>query len=145
MASKKCADCGILKPTSDFYKHHSKGYQNVCIPCRKKYNREHYKKDKDKYVARAKERNLAQKKKIYSFILSYLEDNPCVVCGEGDPVVLDFDHIDPKAKGFTISQGIRQRKKLEVIKKEMEKCQVLCANCHRRKTAKENNWYSCLD
>ncbi len=145
METKRCAVCGQTKSVSEFYKHHTKGYQNTCIPCRKEYNKEHYKKDKDKYIARAKERNLIQKKKAHGFILSYLEENHCVVCGETDPVVLDFDHVNPKNKGFTISQGVRRGKNIEVLKKEIERCQVLCANCHRRKTAKENNWYSCLD
>jgi hypothetical protein len=66
----------------------------------------------------------------------YLMTHPCVDCGEGDPVVLDFDHIDPATKTGEISWFIR-RQDLAGLATEIEKCEVRCANDHRRKTARD--------
>lgn len=57
--------------------------------------------------------------------------------GEKDILVLDFDHIKQEDKKYNISVLIHKGISLDTIKKEMEICQVLCANCHRRKTSKE--------
>lgn len=56
----------------------------------------------------------------------------CIRCGEDHPAVLDFHHRNPKEKEFSISWAIlTERAKWRVIK-EIEKCDVLCANCHRK-------------
>ena len=60
------------------------------------------------------------------------------MCGEDDFDVLDFDHIGEKYKGIS---RLMLDENLEAIKKELVKCQVLCANCHRRKTAKQLGYY----
>ena len=54
----------------------------------------------------------------------------CVVCGTTER--LEIDHIDPKAKAFTVSCGWgRSWKSIEA---ELEKCQLLCFDHHREKT-----------
>jgi hypothetical protein len=58
--------------------------------------------------------------------------HPCADCGETDPVVLEFDHLGDKR--FTIGVAIRDRNWQSVLE-EMAKCEVVCANCHRRRTA----------
>ncbi len=69
-----------------------------------------------------------------TYIWRYLSDHKCIDCGEKDPIVLEFDHI--RDKTFTISSIGRDRT-LGEVKKEIEKCEVRCANCHRRKTARQ--------
>lgn len=73
------------------------------------------------------------------FVVEFLLKYPCSICSEKDPLVLDFDHLGNKECniGYMISNGCS----LDDLKKEIKKCQVLCANCHRRKTAKEKNHY----
>ena len=66
------------------------------------------------------------------FVLEYLAERGCSDCGESDPVVLEFDHLEDKT--FTISSGIRDRN-WESVVSEIGKCDVVCANCHRRRTA----------
>lgn len=73
------------------------------------------------------------------FLYGYVSTHPCVDCGESDPIVLEFDHRDPSTKRFPITQITRYS--LEETKEEIEKCDVRCANCHRKKTAKERRWY----
>jgi|TARA_R100000655_G_scaffold21572_2_gene44144 hypothetical protein len=75
---------------------------------------------------------------IYEFKLS----NPCIACGESNPIVLEFDHVDPKTKRNSVSNMATHGYSIEAIEKEIEKCVILCANCHRIKTAKQQNWYS---
>ena len=53
-----------------------------------------------------------------------------MICGETEPVCLDFHHIDPNEKDFTI--GKHRNKSKENLMKEIEKCVCICANCHRK-------------
>ena len=55
--------------------------------------------------------------------------------------VLDFDHIDPETKSYGIAKGLHAIKSWQNILIEIEKCQILCANCHRIKTSEHQNWY----
>lgn len=84
----------------------------------------------------------ARREKFRERVIGYLEEHPCVECGEADPVVLDFDHIDPKTKFKTVSRMlIGSCYSWERIEEEIGKCQVLCANCHRKKTHRDlNGW-----
>lgn len=55
---------------------------------------------------------------------------PCVVCGEDDPVCIDFHHRNPKDKKYAISCMYSLNE--EKIRKEIEKCVCVCSNCHRK-------------
>jgi hypothetical protein len=57
-----------------------------------------------------------------------------VTCGEADPVVLEFDHLDPPSKAANISDMIRRACSSARLHSEMAKCRVVCANCHQRLT-----------
>lgn len=74
------------------------------------------------------------------FVLEYLREHPCVECGESDPVVLEFDHVrgEKLADVATLVHSHRNMKELE---DEIAKCEVVCANCHRRRTASRAGWY----
>lgn len=101
----------------------------------KKAQHLHYLKNKKDYQWREKKAIKRNKK----FVLEYLYQHPCVDCGESDPVVLEFDHI--KGEKFKeLNYMTRNSYSIETIKKEIEKCEVRCANCHRRITAKRQNW-----
>lgn len=70
----------------------------------------------------------------------FLLENPCVDCGEKDPVVLDFDHVrgmKDRAIGLLIRRGSSVKRLMD----EIAKCEIRCANCHRRKTAKDFSWF----
>jgi hypothetical protein len=66
------------------------------------------------------------------YLIGYFAEHPCVDCGESDPIVLEFDHLRDKA--FSIGGSLTDRP-WEAILEEIEKCEVVCANCHRRRTA----------
>jgi hypothetical protein len=65
-------------------------------------------------------------------MLSYPREPPCALCGEADPVVLDFDHLRDKLRDVSVIAIVSGRMNLLA---EIQKCRVLCANCHRRQTA----------
>jgi len=63
----------------------------------------------------------------------------CCICGyKLHAVALDFDHLDPSEKDFTIGTKYTH-KPWQSILDEIEKCRILCANCHRVETLKQRN------
>jgi hypothetical protein len=95
-----------------------------------------YKNKEDLYAAQRRHRE-----KMRSLILNFLLDHPCEICGESDPVVLEFDHIDRETKTKDVSKYLSGHAGWDKIKSEIDKCRVLCANCHKRHTYKQlNHW-----
>lgn len=66
----------------------------------------------------------------------YKLERGCSRCPEHDPVCLDFHHRNPYEKEMTISLGIA-RASLHRLQNEIAKCDILCANCHRKLHAAE--------
>ncbi len=133
----KCYRCGEVKPADEFAWRRRKRNQrdSFCRPCRSTYKREHYLANKQRYVdqAAASQRRLRLERMRY--LLEHFAKYPCRDCGETDPVVLEFDHLDPNEKAFNISSAISYRN-WQTILGEIAKCEVVCANCHRRRTYK---------
>lgn len=72
--------------------------------------------------------------KIKDFIYKVKTDSGCMDCGESDPVVLDFDHRPGTDKEGNIGSYRSLGWSIERLTKEIKKCDVVCANCHRRRT-----------
>jgi 5-methylcytosine-specific restriction endonuclease McrA len=140
---KTCLKCGIEKEFSEFaWKNQIKGTLNSwCRACHKEYKDAHYQRNRVNLIAKAMERAKVWKENQYRWIWEYFKSNPCVDCGESDPVVLEFDHVRGTKKA-AISAIIGDSFKSLV--EEIEKCEVRCANCHRRKTAKTLGYYKYL-
>ena len=141
---KKCNTCGEFKELKDFSKskRYKDGYTNKCNLCKQEYDREYYKSRYSNKGNVERRRTLKKQNRDRNarYIYAYLQKHPCEVCGETDPVVLEFDHLDDSGKRFNISDS--KERSLDSIKVEITKCRVLCANCHRRRTAKQLGWYS---
>ena len=86
------------------------------------------------------ENSKKNKKKVYNFISKSMNNEKtkkgCVHCGYNkDPVALDFHHLNRDDKFSAVSRYWRTSlKQFEKMRKEWEKCIVLCANCHRIET-----------
>lgn len=115
------------------------GLQPNCKPCVKEINRQYYLRTPEKNPQRLASRVEANQR-AKEFVCNYLDTHPCVDCGEADIVVLDFDHVCGE-KILDVSKMISRGYGLEAIAEEIEKCEVRCANCHRRATAKRAGWY----
>ena len=79
-----------------------------------------------------------RKKEIRNWFLDFRSKLKCLKCGEDHPAILDFHHKDSKRKDFTVTYMTYYGYSKERIKKEISKCIVLCANCHRKLHYKEN-------
>ena len=91
-----------------------------------------YKNKEDLYKAQKRHRV-----KIRDKLLEFLSIKSCVNCGEKDYRVLDFDHINQKSKFKSISDMRSGHYSWQSVYAEICKCEVMCANCHRRKTYKQ--------
>ena len=133
---KRCCTCKQVKPLEDFnrMKRSKDGRQGSCRDCNKAYHYHHW----DRHMAQIKARRKRQREAARAFIVSYLRTHPCVDCGEADIVVLEFDHLRDKSRNvsYFIATGEIAR-----IQQEIEKCEVVCANCHRRRTSRRGGWY----
>ena len=106
---------------------------------RQKYQREYqpqwYAKNRDKHIANVSRNRRRTKEEVYTWIRQYKEGHPCS-CGEGDPDCLIFHHTDETKKKFSIAAGAGEGMSLRKIREEVDKCIVMCANCHRKLHAK---------
>ena len=73
-------------------------------------------------------------------LLDYLLEHPCIDCGESDPIVLEFDHRTGTEKVDSVTEMASNNCSWAKILAEIEKCDVRCANCHRRRTAMERKY-----
>ena len=129
------------KSWDDFHKRGEKR-QAWCKSCTSKSFRVRYKQKYSKDVnAIAKKNELKRKRREHRrrFLWEFLSENPCMDCGEADPMVLEFDHVRGE-KLAGISKLAGDDAKMEVIINEIDKCEIRCANCHRRKTYKQLGW-----
>ncbi len=142
---KKCIKCKKTKPLKEFsFRSLKTGKRySYCRDCKRIENQKHYCKNREVYNKRAKTWKRDRIKEVRNQIWKYLDDHPCVGCGETDHVVLEFDHIcHKKDKVSDICKMVRSCKSWSEVHEEIKKCEVRCANCHRRRTAKQCNWYT---
>lgn len=130
-----CSRCQVAKDESEFNWRRKERNQRdtYCRPCRAAYKAEHYAANRTRYISQAMARRQSLRLERNRFLVEYLRDHPCMDCGEDDPVVLDFDHVRGE-KLFMVSKGLTDRS-FDALLAEMAKCEVVCANCHRRRTA----------
>ena len=137
-----CARCHVAKPLKEFpVKDKARGtHVSYCRPCRSDYGKEHYRKNVGAYVARARTRAAIDRARNRAFIADYLSSHPCIDCGERDPIVLEFDHRQPKSKSQDVSRLIHTST-VAAVTAELNKCDVRCGNCHRIRTATQFGSY----
>lgn len=134
---KRCQTCQTTKPVSEFnlMAKSKDGLQARCRECSSVW----YQKNRTTHIANTTARKQRHREKMNRWLYEYLLTNPCVDCSESDPVVLEFDHFENKE--FNVSWAVSYGLSLERIAEEVKKCEVRCANCHRRKTARDFGWW----
>ena len=133
--------CGACKPVEQFaFADMVKGTrQDHCRTCHAAYRRAHYLANRPDYIRRAIAQVDGRRAENRRQVFSYLEAHPCVDCGESDVLVLEFDHRDPELKWKAIAILV-MTKRWQRVRDEIEKCDVRCVNCHRRRTAQQFGW-----
>lgn len=128
MNTKLCSTCKKDVPLSKFAKHSKRndGKQTSCQECKKKQNRKWYEKNKDTKKLYSK----LARQNIVDYLNKIKLSKGCKQCGyKKNPAALHFHHCDSNTKLFNIGQS-KSVKGLQQIKKEIKKCDILCANCH---------------
>lgn len=104
------------------------------IEDRRAASERHYEANKQRYL----ERNTKYRATISSFVHNIKEATPCADCSVKYPYyVMDFDHINAKDKVHDIN-FLSSTGRIGALKKEIEKCEVVCSNCHRQRS--HNRW-----
>jgi hypothetical protein len=130
---KRCGRCGERLPLEAFNRMGA-GHQHWCRECFREYFRARGERHRRQSGA-ARAWRVARAR---AFVAAHLEGNPCVDCGERDLRVLDFDHVRDKVA--CISELAARGAPRARLEEEMAKCEVRCANCHRRVTARRAGW-----
>lgn len=89
-------------------------------------------KKKYRYPEKEREQNARQRQIRREIINGYKSERGCAHCGDTDPVVLDLHHMDPNDKRASVAEMAANKAPIDLIQSEIEKCVVLCANCHRK-------------
>jgi Zn finger protein HypA/HybF involved in hydrogenase expression len=129
METKLCKTCNVEKLLTVEFWHKSKrrkdGWEYNCKECVQKRTLDNYNSNKTKWNETTKKNHRKRREKIQEL----KADLSCAKCDESRHWLLDFHHIDPTQKDFQLSQG--ERYGWEKVQSEIEKCVVLCSNCHR--------------
>lgn len=98
---------------------------------------QHYQMNRAQILERVEKRSQSRRQIVWE-----AKQKPCAECGNSyPPYVMDFDHRDSTTKRGHISDPKIRFSKLEKLLAEIKKCDVVCANCHRERTARQQNWH----
>lgn len=124
---KQCNTCKQWKSLVEFNKNKTKpdGHQYLCKDCERIYKKQYYEKNKEKHIAGVK-KNKKRKKK---YIDNIRKNSKCSLCGEDRWWILTFHHREEDEKLLCVSQTYNHYS-IEKIQKEIDKCNILCYNCH---------------
>jgi hypothetical protein len=125
---RKCYKCFIEGEDTLFkldYKYKPPKPSNICIQCNVKDNKKYRQLYKELYNKKAKERRNERKLRAIEY-----KGNACEHCKQSfHPAAFDFHHLDPKQKDR--DPGLMMSASDETLFKELDKCILLCSNCHR--------------
>lgn len=139
--TRKCYCCGKVKDITEFVFRNksSNRRQYECNPCRKEIKRKQYQKNKKQWIKRVSERNARVRQECREKLWDYLSTHPCIDCGEQDRRVLQFDHVRGTKKAG-VAQIVNRGNGWNSVLREIEKCEVRCANCHTKRTWERAGW-----
>jgi hypothetical protein len=124
---RRCKRCERTLPLTAFNRHKD-GHQWWCRACFKSYFRERG----QRHIEQVNASRDARRERAHEYVWAHLQRVGCADCGEHDPRVLEFDHVSDKTAEVAALVGRSTR--IDVIEAEIAKCEVVCCNCHRRRT-----------
>jgi hypothetical protein len=125
---KCCNKCKQLKPLSEYTRQSNKkdGLNRSCRTCTRAWVKGHYDRNRAVYMAKAKR----QRERLIEW-MRIRKEQPCVDCNQSYPYyVMDFDHRHSKK----LNLGNFRRYGRQQVLAEIDKCDLVCANCHRFRT-----------
>lgn len=130
---RRCGRCRRDLRESDFNRSGA-GRQAWCRACFKEYFRERGQLHREQSAAAKRRRQ----EDARPFVASYLSTHSCTDCGEGEPGLLEFDHLGEKRGNISALKAAGAS--IALIRAEIAGCEVVCVNCHRRRTASRAEW-----
>jgi hypothetical protein len=131
-----CTKCQNDKPASEFSKKQQGQRRGWCKPCRRQWGRNRYaltQVDHLKRIRGNKRRYAAEAKEL----VRALKREPCTDCGRSFHwFAMDFDHREGVDKAGDIYRLVQGSHCIETLKAEIAKCDMVCAVCHRLRTAR---------
>lgn len=131
---RRCGNCLRDLPLTSFNRHPT-GYQWWCRDCYRAYFRARSELHR-RQVRRSRQ---ARREIARAFIAHHLRTQRCSDCGETDPDVLEFHHLYDKRGN--VADLVLTGSSVRALERELENCVVVCANCHRVRTAaSDGSW-----
>ena len=123
----------MTKPSEAFSKkkRSKDGLQHWCKDCNRKRSSLYYQENKKEHCELMKTRSRQQRADLKARVDAIKIKAGCLKCNENDPACLEFHHDKPN-KEFSVGVAAGRRVAWHKIKKEIEKCVVLCSNCHKK-------------
>src|SRR5688500_9549699 len=129
-SSKCCSRCKRTWPLSDFSRRANGTANAWCKACHREYDKLYYRADPARYTRIARERE----RKLRYFVAELKHNKTCPDCGRIFPhFLLDFDHVQG-TKAFILPHIYTRHISIARVLQEIEKCELVCSNCHRRRT-----------
>jgi hypothetical protein len=98
----------------------------------REYNRLYYRQNREQLLRNQAEKNKRFAESRRKWLVEYKKTLKCVRCGESHPATLIFHHKDKSEKSFEIGNALTLGVGLKRLLAEIEKCEVICANCHAK-------------
>ena len=127
---KRCSACGERKSFAAFGRNRSRkdGLAIYCRICQRAYNKRHYEANAARYIEKARQRNKKVSAQLRALVDQH-RDRPCLDCGIRFPVCcMQFDHVAKKR--FNVGDMVSRLFSVNLVRAEIAKCEVVCANCH---------------
>jgi hypothetical protein len=144
-----CNSCGQEKSEEEFnWRYRVLGIRHpTCKECQKGFRKNWYEGDAhERHLENVQARKKVVREIAREYVYQYLLTHPCQgtlpngePCLESDPRVLEFHHTGRKGKA--VSELVAGGYSIETIQAEINKCIVLCSNCHRKLTMKDRGWF----
>lgn len=137
---KFCNSCGKEKSLESFGKNSSKkdGLQTQCRECKRETQRKWYAKNRKVHYHNTKIKAIERIEENKRRLKDYLSNKKCTDCDNNDWRVFEFDHINADEKRDSVSRMLFGGYSWKTIMKEISKCEIVCANCHRVRTVERS-------
>lgn len=126
-----CSRCKSEKEISEFNRKGDK-LQPQCRLCDNASSREYYALNREKHKKIILERKKKLRGAVQILYCKWLLEHPCVDCYETNILLLEPDHL--RDKSYNISNMINLCHSWESVLKELDKCEIVCKNCHALRT-----------
>lgn len=127
---KKCTKCKKEKSIENYsFRKKSKGtFSSICKSCHSENRKRHYRLNRGKI----RNQTLLWRKNYSEWFKNLKKKLKCSLCEEKESCCLEFHHLDSSKKETEVSNAIKLGWSKKRVLKEIEKCAVLCSNCHRK-------------